>query len=140
VKTITGNLLDITSGTILHQVNCRGVVGGLAGALHHKHPAAFNDYFLLCEKYSARNLGSVHEGHVSRSLSILHLFGQADPGPNTSMTAVNIALEGLIVRPLLQPVYAPHGMGCGLGGGDWPTYCAALLRVFPSLCIVQLPE
>lgn len=140
MKALQGDILRLQAGTILHQVNCRGVVGGLAGALFRQHGAAFPDYFLLCDKYGIRNLGSVHEGHASRHLSIVHVFGQVHPGPNTDMTAVRIALNELVGRPLLEPIYAPYRMGCGLGGGNWDEYLAALTTVFPDITIVQLPS
>ena len=137
---LTGDILRITTGTILHQVNCRGVIGGLAGALRARYPIAFSDYFILCDKYGFKNLGSVHEGHVSARLSIIHVFGQMDPGANTDMTAVRHALELLKGRPLLRPIYAPFKLGCGLGGGNWPIYQAALADALPDVTIIQLPE
>jgi hypothetical protein len=106
---ITGDLLAIESGTILHQVNCRGALGGLAWDLYHKYPGAFTDYFMLCDKYGAQNIGS-------------------------------LAIESLVGRPLLAPLYAPFRMGCGLGGGDWLEYEAILERNLPDLIIVQRPE
>lgn len=141
MKTITGNLLEIRHGTILHQVNCRGVTGGLAGALQRQYPAAFTNYFALCTKYDeADNFGRVDEWHASLTLSILHLFGQNFPGANTEMPRVRKALEKLILLPLREPIYAPYLMGCGLGGGDWNEYLPALTAVFPDIIIVQRPE
>jgi hypothetical protein len=137
---ITGDLLAIESGTILHQVNCRGALGGLAWDLYHKYPGAFTDYFMLCDKYGAQNIGSACEGHPSKSLSIVHVFGQVEPGPGTNPTAVSLAIESLVGRPLLAPLYAPFRMGCGLGGGDWLEYEAILERNLPDLIIVQRPE
>lgn len=135
-----GNVLDISQGTVLHQVNCRGIMGGLALALSRKYPQAFTDYFLLCDKYGAKNFGSAVEGHASKSLSIIHVFGQLEAGANTDQTAVLCALESLTSRPLLRPIYAPYRMGCGIGGGDWRTYSNLLLRALPDLIVVQLPE
>lgn len=140
MKEIIGNLLDLTEGAIVHQVNCRGAIGGLAHALHDKYHRAFVDYFLLCDKYGAKNLGSVHEGHASGLLSIVHVFGQIEPGAHTDMTAVKTALESMYGRPLLTPIYAPYKMGCGIGGGDWSRYLAALVEAFPDIIIVKRPE
>lgn len=140
MKILPGNILDIRQGTILHQVNCRGSIGGLALSLHQKHPQAFTDYHLLCDKYDGQNFGSAHEGHASVFLSIVHVFGQLDPGANTDISAVRSALESLASRPLLRPIYAPYKMGCGIGGGDWRTYSELLLRIFPELIVVRRPE
>lgn len=133
-------MLELQAGTILHQVNCCGAVGGLAGSLHRCHPAAFTDYFLLCEKYHGMNLGSFYEGHASNKLSIVHVFGQNRPGANTIIESVRLALSGLATRPLLQPIYAPYLMGCGLGGGDWEQYLALLQEYMPSVIIMQRLE
>lgn len=137
MKIITGDILDISAGTILHQVNCRAALGGLAGALHAKNPSAFTDYFLVCDKYGSMNLGSFHEGHVNRQLSIVHVFGQVEPGANTNILAVGDALTALSKRPLLHPIYAPYKMGCGIGGGNWDEYSDLLTKAFPSIFIVK---
>lgn len=140
MKIITGDLREVKAGTILHQVNCRGVVGGLAALLHRNHPRAFTDYFLLCEKYGARNAGQIHEGHDSKDLSIVHLFGQIEPGANTDMDCVHLAALMLANRPLLGPIYAPWMMGCGIGGGCWPEYSAVIESALPGqITWVQLP-
>lgn len=140
MKIFTGNLLDLTEGTILHQVNCRGIVGGLAATLNAAYPAAFADYFLLCDKYGAQNIGSIHEGHASKGLSVIHLFGQKEPGANTDMDAVSVAVLLLANRPLLRPIYAPFMMGCGIGGGCWPEYSAVLEIALPGkITYVKLP-
>lgn len=140
MKLIIGDILQVTRGTILHQVNCAGVVGGLASSLHAAHLTAFTDYFLLCEKYAGLLSGTAHEGHASHDLSIIHVFGQITPGRCTDMALVHRALASLSGRPHLDPVYAPFRMGCGIGGGDWGQYLAALVRVFPNVIIVQREE
>lgn len=140
MKTTVGDILDVQIGTVLHQVNCRGIVGGLAAALKAKHPLAFADYFLLCEKHGIRNLGEVYEGHAGPNLSILHVFGQYQPGPATDMQSVRKAFRSLVQRPLLRPIYAPYRMGCGIGGGDWAEYFTAITFAIPDVIIVMRPE
>ena len=141
MKILEGDLLAVQGGTILHQVNCRGVVGGLAGALRKAHPGAFVDYFLLCEKYGARNLGTYRDGHVNRALTVVHIFGQIEPGANTILAAVQMALrEFAISRVAQRPIYAPYGMGCGIGGGNWCDYQRALEDAIPDIVLVKLPR
>lgn len=137
---VTGDLLDITSGTILHQVNCRGAVGGLAGALFRKWPAAFDDYFEACRHNEAMELGSFILGHARAGLHVCHVFGQVEPGPNTDILAVRRALTEAARLLTGQQVYAPYLMGCGLGGGNWPEYLGALEAAFPDITIIQRPE
>ena len=91
------------------------------------------------------NLGTSVIGRASPELHIAHIFGQEFPGPNTDLAAVDSALADLaatIARsPDLSPlpVYVPHLMGCGLGGGDWDAYASTLQRYFPDITIVQRP-
>lgn len=139
MKLITGNLLDIRTGTILHQVNCLGATGGLAGALHKKWPAAFESYFAHCRRERARALGSVVVAEAEPGLFIAHVFGQFNPGPNTDMAAVHQSLRDA-AEVATAPIYAPYLMGCGLGGGVWSKYQAALEAAFPDIIIVQRPE
>lgn len=139
MRTVIGNLLDIPSGTILHQVNCDGVTGGLAGALHRRWPSAFASYFTYCRVMGAKALGSSIVVEAAPGLFIGHVFGQLHPGPNTDLAAVRSALR----EPALlahAPVYAPFKMGCGLGGGVWADYAAALEAALPDIIIVRRPE
>lgn len=140
MTTITGNLLDITEGTICHQTNCRGATGGLAGALRRKYPRAFIDYCMMCDKYGDGIAGMALLSNVTPSLSILHLFGQIAPGPNTDIDLVREALRHAKLKRLPQPVYTPFKIGCGLGGGYWPDYLAELEAAFPGIVIVQRVE
>lgn len=137
MKLITGNLLDIRSGTILHQVNCHGFTGGLAGALYKKWPAAFDPYFARCEQ--PRALGSFVIGQVEPGLHIGHVFGQFEGGPCTDILAVAASLKE--AHWLLDgAVYAPYMMGCGIGGGDWAKYQQVFEEWIPDITIVQRPE
>lgn len=136
MKTITGDLLAITSGTVLHQVNCFGATGGLAGALRRKWPVAFDDYLAYCDNEGRDMLGRFVLGDAAHSLSIGHVFGQMYPGPNTDMAAVRRSLAEARDCVTSQ-VYAPYKMGCSLGGGNWPEYLEALVEVFPEIIIVQ---
>lgn len=137
MKTITGDLLQISSGVILHQVNCIGATGGLAGALRRKYPAAFEPYLKAC---SERMLGAYVVASVNSQLAIAHVFGQFQPGANTDLAAADIALRRLREEIQDRPAFAPYLMGCGLGGGDWTQYSALLEKHFPDITIVQLRQ
>lgn len=139
MKIITGNLLEITSGTVLHQVNCMGATGGLAGALRRKWPQAFDDYSAYCLNEGSDMLGRFILGDATPGLWVGHVFGQLHPGPNTDIQAVRKALKEA-VDFTSGLIYAPYRMGCGLGGGDWPVYLQVLTEAFPDIIIVQRPE
>lgn len=132
---ITGSILDITTGTVLHQVNAIGTTGGLAGALRRKWPSAFIPYFDACAKGGCQGLFC--PGRATPSLWIGHVFGQLHPGPNTDMRWVREALQRAGEFMPDKPIYAPWHMGCGLGGGNWAEYLAALVHAFPNIIIVQ---
>lgn len=140
MKIITGNLLELTHGTILHQVNCRGVVGGLAGALHKRWPVAFEEYFASCKVSGILMAGETLVTDATASLKIAHVFGQREPGADTSMSLARAALHSAKRNVNREPVYAPFRMGCGIGGGNWDEYLAALCEAFPEIIIVQRPE
>ena len=143
MKQIQGDLLEIKSGLVLHQVNVRAVTGGLAGALRRKYPAAFKVYLDACESLN----NSVEEGvqpcvigKATPTLSIAHLFGQIHPGPNTNMKMVEDALSHLANWKGIKDyraIYAPYKLGCGLGGGDWPSYLSLLIKYIPDVIVVQ---
>lgn len=148
MKTINGDLLKIESGTLIHQVNCIGCTGGLAGALRRKWPDAFKRYDALCREAEAENtrplLGCFNYTKVgirNPNLAIVHIFGQVYPGPNTSLGAVRAALkdfsEWRAEGKDTGPIYAPYKMGCGLGGGNWDEYSALLEEIIPDIIIVR---
>lgn len=147
MKTITGNLLEIPVGLILHQVNCRGATGGLAGVLRSKWPTQFDIYSRWCCRFSEQQIaGTTLVGEAARGPYIAHVFGQRDPGSNTDMILVERALEDLAAQITDHhalaglPIYAPYKMGCGIGGGNWAQYSALLELFFPEITIIQRPE
>lgn len=143
---IQGDLLEIKEGIILHQVNCIGVTGGLAGALHRKYPVAFGVYDDMCKKIPKENLGGMFEIGMATykpKLTIGHVFGQIYPGPNTDMRLVRKSLEAFrdfrekysVVKSV--ETYAPYQMGCGLGGGSWTEYMKLLYQLIPEIKIIH---
>lgn len=145
MKTITGDLLAIESGVIVHQVNCRGVTGGLAGALRRKWPQQFDEYIHDCRVAGSKNIGNFTFSVGEPGPAIVHLFGQVDPGANTDLEAVESGLKQ-IARNLRRDrfykdaeIFAPYLMGCGLGGGRWDEYLPLLEKHLPQLTLVKLP-
>jgi O-acetyl-ADP-ribose deacetylase (regulator of RNase III) len=152
MQIINGDLLAIQSGILLHQVNCIGATGGLAGALHRKFPYAFPKYFDECAlaKNQGRSRGllgtfivQAAEMDLRKSLFICHVFGQHLPGPNTECRHVERALESFALERECEhrwskaQCYAPYQMGCGLGGGNWDDYSALLEKHIPDIIIVR---
>lgn len=45
-----------------------------------------------------------------------------------------------IYTDAVSSVYFPHGMGCGLGGGDWSIVSQIIEDALPDAIIVRLPR
>ena len=145
LKIIEGDILEIKEGIIMHQVNTRGVTGGLAGALRRKYPEAFDHYDRACRIRKRDALGHccLEVAAIGDPpLIIAHIFGQPQPGPNTDYAAVDTALGKLAYylegdSGKDTQIFAPYKIGCGLGGGDWVQYSAIIEKHLPQTIIVR---
>ena len=157
---IRGNLLDIPTGIICHQVNCLGAMNsGIAKQIRDKWPIVYTEYRKLTKLngldicFGTAQIVQVSEGLTTNRLYVCNIFGQyvyGGPGISTNYDAVRNAFVALRLQtdsiisgfsPLTrgQPIYIPHMMGCGLGGGDWPIYQSIVSSIIPNATIVQLP-
>lgn len=126
---IIGNIVDATEDFILHQVNCKGVMGaGVAGALSWKYGPYLTNYFIVCDAMSAQSyslLGTYVLSKLPSGQTIVNLFGQDGYGRDRKYTN-EFALQQAIIKfcnelpPDKKYTCAiPYKIGCGLGGGDW---------------------
>jgi hypothetical protein len=151
MKEIKGDLLDVKAGFIFQQVNCLGRVGGLAKSIAQKWPDAYRDYRLWCDNWSYALLGDRQVIELPTStgrLFLVNIFGQGDPGPNTNLNAVDMALGksseyvkmyyelSSESKPCID-TYFPYKMGCGLGGADWSSYQNLIDKWFKDAIIVR---
>ena len=127
IKYIKGDILDVTEGIIVQQVNCFGVMGaGLAKQIRDKWPSVYNRYQDRVH-YSPNNedlLGMTIWNRVDTNLFVASIFGQYDYGHGTKFTVYPALFKGLdYVLGMAEtdqiPVYIPKGLGCGLAGGNW---------------------
>lgn len=149
LKQVVGNILDAREGIICHQVNCMMVMGsGLAKQIKEKYPIVFEEYKrVMGSAESAHRLGKCQIVEISRgTLFVANLFGQYRYGRGacyTDYNALTAALNSLatwyknFIRPTF-PIYIPHGMGCGLAGGEWSVVSGIIKSVIPSAIIVRL--
>ncbi len=143
INTIHDDLLT-AKGYILHQVNCRGIMGsGVAKAIKKKWPIVFDEYKRAMTPLSGR----VHfEDEVRRRMFgkfqcvdtdptdpeapiVVNLFSQLNYGNDgrryTSYDKIDDALRAFADSYQRSEPYEkavvnfPH-IGCGLGGGHWP--------------------
>lgn len=127
MTTIQKDILTIEHGWILHQVNCQGVMGaGLAKKIADKWPVVLKQYRARClasNEHPVLMLGQYEHVRVTKTLSVINIFGQLDYGGrqrHTDYGALVSAARKLSQTDNVsdQPIYIPYGMGCGLGGGD----------------------
>lgn len=127
MKTITKNILDVDKGTIAHQVNCFGAMGGLAGAIANKWPFVRTDYLKFVKLFEKKRwvlLGKQQTVKVKDDLKVANIFGQYDFGTDSRKTEYGSLKIGLFYAAQQNvvkgyPLYVPYKIGCGLAGGDW---------------------
>lgn len=105
---------------IVHQVNMQGVMGsGIAKQIKNEFPNHYKEY-LSCCKDQYKLLGSFFQ-----SDNIIGVFGQEYYGRqerHTNYAALITGIESAIRLIKLGKnvkLGIPHGIGCGLGGGNW---------------------
>jgi O-acetyl-ADP-ribose deacetylase (regulator of RNase III) len=140
---VKGNLLTIERGILVHQVNTLGVMGGgIALQIREKWPILFERYAAKCKKGELK-LGQVDVFEISPDLYVVNLAGQestsSPDGVDTNYASYEESLP--VVRALGEekglPVYFPHGIGCGLAGGDWSVMEPLLHKHIPEATLVQ---
>ena len=129
---VSGNILDITEGVIIHQLNCKGVMGaGLAKQIKLKWPAVFQVYKKhLSQQGESRALGTISIYNISNSIHVVNLYGQKEYGRAKNITYTNYAAHKTAWKRIVDwlelsglddymDVYAPYYIGAGLANGDW---------------------
>jgi len=147
---VKGDVLDAKHGIICHQTNCQGSMGaGIARTIRSKFPGVFQEYSKLVAHWGKEGcLGKCQIIEVaSKTLYIANLFGQYHYSPrnkqHTDYGALSVSLASLAqwhrtnCHPQF-PVFFPHGIGCGLGGGNWGEVQAIINAHIPEAIIVRL--
>lgn len=138
---VRGDLLAHDADYIVHQCNCRTTrAWGLAYSLFGSFPHADtytvpSDHPKLAPMSPKRVPGTLtlHGGPGTGLRGVINLYGQDAPGKASAaetkaqrLTWFTNALLQLADVPDLKSVAFPHGIGCGLAGGAWAQYEAAL--------------
>lgn len=121
-----GNLLDVTSGHIVHGCNAQGVMGsGVALAVKNKYPEVYRDYRRTYEE-EGLTLGDAYPFMPANGLVVWNAItqdGYGLPTRNCSYDAIQTCFEKIdetvtefdIVQ---KEIHIPM-IGAGLGGGNW---------------------
>ncbi len=121
IKIVTGNVLDIERGIIVHGCNSHGVMGaGIALQIRERFPRAFEAY-----RKSNLQLGYISVAEVAKDKLIVNAITQKSTGIGKQVSYD--AIEDCFIRirefmsnhellglPLCFPM-----IGAGLGGGNW---------------------
>jgi O-acetyl-ADP-ribose deacetylase (regulator of RNase III) len=123
-----GDILDSRDDVILHQVNCKGVMGaGLAKKIADAWPAVLEDYtgrFRNGPRSDLLGLSFFTQISKTPCQWVVSLFGQDGYGTDkrhTDYSALRRAIQSFVARSYLgfSTISVPYKLGCGLGGGDW---------------------
>lgn len=142
-----GNLLTAKEKVIAHQVNCFGAAAGLAGAIFRKWPTAERDYQQLikrCPPKSLLGMAQLTGEQKDRDRRVIcNLFGQFQPGADYQPKRLEQALEmlGNTARIMKWSVALPHGLSCGICGGDWDEVLEIIERTMNGVdCVIYQKE
>lgn len=141
VTVIAGNCLEATEQYIVHQCNCVTTSAkGFAKQLFDKFPWA-NEYIRRVKNGSCSRPGTiVVHNMLLRSVrdlpGVINMYSQVNPGRPVPSRLGDGKDERLLLFESclnhvsnvkdIRSVAFPHGIGCGLAGGDWRKYKAML--------------
>lgn len=126
------NILDVTEGIIVHQVNNKRVMGkGLALQIKNKYPKHYQDY--MKENLS---LGSLVTTKINDNLFVVGIVGQDGYGTDKQYTVYEALEKGLEkISKSNLPIHIPYKLGCGLAGGDWNIVSSFISKHCPKATI-----
>ena len=123
MKTINGNILDITSGIIAHGVNRKLVMGaGVALAIAKKYPEVKQQF--LSRNNPVPGLGYVDPVYINNNLVICNCYVQDRYGQDkgikyASLLAIQVAMTTLVHALIDSKVIHIPFIGAGFGGLNW---------------------
>lgn len=145
VKIKTGDFLKAPEKVIGHQVNCKGVVNGLAATVFRKWPAAGSGYRDITARLSGKILLGMafftdqqKDGHI-----ICNLYGQLTPGVDYRPDRVEQALQQLanFAKAGNFSVALPYNLSCDISGGNWDEVLQIIERTMEDVeCVIYRRE
>lgn len=128
-----GDLLDAEVDVIAHQCNCKTHrAAGLAAQIFKRFPRT-NDYVSNPDD-SRYGTYLLHYVEGAKFRAVLNLFTQLYPGSPQDIGPLDTeqdrlrkfgsTLNGFCLEygGVFESIAFPMGIGCGLAGGDWPSY------------------
>jgi len=131
MKIIEGDITEAKEEFIIHQVNCRDVMGsGVAKALYEKWPKVKTCYHEFNAPFIERNVQDrllglmdlVVVDKINHTIVInaytQNYFGN-DGKQYTNYEAITKVFTFVSKNLKIDKIAIPYNYGCGLGGGDW---------------------
>lgn len=126
IKHVKGDIFESGADVILHQVNCKGVMGsGVAKQVKEKYPDVYLEYLCWCRNpiMKGKLLGRIQIFDICDSKTIVNMFAQDEFGRGgrcyTNYDALKSCLEQVNTHFAGCTVAIPYKMSCDRGGGDW---------------------
>lgn len=139
---VKGNLLDITTGVIIHQVNNKRVMGaGIAKGIRSLYPKHYDDYMK-----SSMTLSELVTTRITTEpfFGVVGMVTQDGYGSDRRYTDYEAFKRSLIKIAKLYETnpsikyYMPFNIGCGLAGGDWNIVSELINTYCPFITIIKL--
>lgn len=144
-KIINGNILDVTRGYIVHQVNCQDAMGaGVARALYEKYPKVKEDFYAMGAKTTPQQrFGILQALKVTDELVVCNSYSQFYfGGGDKNYTDENKLIKNIFLASAWAAkhqvnCYIPYLIGCGLAGGNWEVIWESIKDI-DNLIVVKL--
>lgn len=140
MEIIEKNILECKEDIIVHQVNCKGVMGsGIAKQIKTVYPEVYKGYRYYCKTNLLSDIfGSALICEANNGKYIANVFGQVNYGRGEKHTDYDALRHGLEeVRDFAKEnkltIAIPYKIGCGLGGGDWNTVFDMINEIFAEV-------
>jgi O-acetyl-ADP-ribose deacetylase (regulator of RNase III) len=146
IETKIGNLMNVTSGHIVHGCNAQGVMGsGVALAVKRKFPGAYEDYIAQYQTCGLV-LGRAYLHVATEELYIWNALTQEGfgaPTRNTSYDAIQTCFEEIndLVGQCVIPdhIHIPM-IGAARGGGNWEIIREIIEQTMTHPVTLWLPD
>ena len=137
ISIVNGDLLDASEVMIVHQVNCKGVMGsGVAKSIKDKYPKAYHSYKKHCDISGSSLLGKIQVINICNERKVVNMFAQDNYGRDKQYTDLKafktciLKLVDYAKKNNIKEIAMPYKIGCGRGGANWDSVYSILCNSF----------
>jgi len=131
------DLFQLPADGFCHGVNCRGVVGGLAGEVFRRFPEMFEVYQQVCWSNGLRggNVLPFQFDYGGRKVVAYNLASQVEPGASADLGLLEQSCRLMLSHALAHGVRSVNCpmIGAGIGGLVWSDVELVLRGVFEQV-------